>query len=197
MKARSILVMITLVALLLSVANASLADNTGITIIWGPEEAEQSSSCVDLSDLKPNQLVSVPGYADFRIEKVEFTDWVEHTYDLLDTEYGFSSGDSADYLHIRLWILNTGTEPHDFYNDFSDIVCDFAYQYRFGGWLRQVSAKAKVPYASEDDHREIEPLYEGLYDLFVTLPNHVVESKEPLSVSFSLADSEITCNVRR
>ena len=99
------LIAVVFMTMLMLAANASMADNTGVMIIQGPDETERVCENINLNDLKEGQLVSIPGYADFRIEKVEFADWVEHTYDLLDTEYGYSSGESADYLRLRFWVL--------------------------------------------------------------------------------------------
>ena len=193
----NVLLTLALVSMLAMTANTSMADTTGVVIICGPDETSRECEPVNLNDLKEGQLVSIPGYADFRIEKIEFSDWVEHTYDLGDIEYVYSSGESADFLRIRLWVLNTNTEPHDYYRDFGEIVCDFADKYQFGGWLRQVGMKSKKPYDSENKHYEIDPLYEGMFDVFVTLPNYVVESKDLLSVTFSFGGNEITCQVRK
>ncbi len=193
----NILLTVVLVSMLAMATNTSMADGTGVVVICGPDISDQAHETINLDDLKEGQLVSIPGYADFRIEKIEFADWVEHTYDLGDIEYGYSSGESADFLRIRLWVLNTKTEPHDYYRDFGEILCDFADQYQFGGWLRQVGMKSKKPYDSENKHYEIDPLYEGMYDVFVTLPNYVVGSKDPLSVTFSFGGSEITCHIRK
>lgn len=167
------------------------ADDTGVQIIGGPElEAE----IINMDDIKVNQLVGISGYADIRIDSAAFTDIILTDNDPID----FVSGDSADYFQIRVWLLNTKRESYDFYNDFGEVICDFGDGYQFGGWVRQVNlANRGLTKRLADDHFKIDMLYEGMFDVVVTLPNHVVNSKEPLSITFTIGGSEFTYNVRK
>ena len=179
---------------------AAMADDTGIQIIGAPEV---ETGAVNLDDWKENQTAIIPGFGNITLDSVQFLDTMGSCNDngTSWSSTGFSSGSSADYLRIRIYVLNTQKQAFDFLKTIGDnIVCSFGDGYQFGGWKRQeykCGDKTWVMYGNKDVSRSIGSLYDGYFDVVVTLPNYVVASKEPLSVSFSIGESEFTVNVRK
>lgn len=197
---KKILVSILLFVICLSVA---YADDTGIQIIGAPEETAET---INMDDMKAGDTASIAGFADITLLSAEFVDFIP-TDAFSDGFYNngrgadnIDSGSKADFLRIRLNILNTQKKPFDFLEVFGDVLCVFNDEYEFGGWSRQENKEHDqywVMYPKSDQSYPIDTLYEGRFDVVVTLPNYVVESKQALSVSFSIGENEFTCNVRK
>ena len=52
-------------------------------------------------------------------------------------------------------------------------------------------------YQQKDQSHAISPMYRGKYIIVVTLPNDVVKSKKPLSITFKIGDNEFTYHHRK
>lgn len=199
---KKILSLLLILSMLLGCA-AAIAEDTGIQVIGG---SEAEAETVNLDDWKEGDTAEISGFGNITLVSCEFTDTIPYSVYLDQYDYGkakksFKSGSSADYLRIRIYILNTQKKPFDFYKVFGDeIICTFGDDYKFGGWARQERKEGDriwVMYESKDSSYAIESLYDGYFDVVVTLPNYVVSSKEPLSVTFSIGDNEFTVNVRK
>ena len=169
----------------------AMAEDTGVVMITSPDAAGEEA--VNLDDVKAGDQISVPGYGNITIVSAEFCDKIANDGS------SYSSGTEAEYFRIRFRILNTQKKPVNFRETLGEVTCDYGDGYQFGGWARQETkgdGSGKL-YKNEADAYEVDVLYEGYFDVVVTLPNFVVESKEPLSVTFHLGESELTYNVRQ
>jgi hypothetical protein len=176
-----------------SVTFAEGGDDTGIQMIGGSQD--DAAGAVNLDDWKESETAEIPDFANITLVSVKFQDKIE-----VDPWTRFESGAQAEYLRIRMHFLNTKKTAFNFLNVFGDVICNFGEGYQFGGWKRQEWLRNnKEWYVCEkaEDCSDIDPLYEGYFDVMVTLPNYVVESKEPLSVTFTIGQSEFTVNVRK
>ena len=109
-------------------------------------------------------------------------------------------------------ITNTTTKSKDFLSSCGvKIIFDDIYEY--AGWVYQVNYNNetyKDSYFGNDsdiqnfrwaineaDNFVIDPMYVGHYIFGCTVPNAVVESKNPLKMVITLDGNEITYNVRK
>ena len=189
-------------ALLLFVTGIGLADDTGIQIIGGPEE--DAAETVNLDDIKADDKVSISGFGDVTIRSAGFQDTITtrygHGYGGINVIDQIESGNQSEFYIINFRILNTQKESVDFTKRIGNIACNFGDDYQFGGWYRQRHQEPDEywpAYDSSETSYKIRTLYEGRYVIAVTLPNHVRDSKEPLSITFKLGDSEFTYHVRK
>lgn len=191
---KKFLSMLLILSMLLAAA-AAFAEDTGIQVIGGPSTEE--STPVSLDDMKIGKTVKIDGFGDVTILAVEWDDWISRRYNSGGSG-SWNSGKEAEYLYIKLRILNTQKSARDYAQEFHDIVCDFGDGFQFGGWYRQREDDTDG-YLYEDAKAsyEISPLYAGQYGVIVTLPNIVMESKEPLSVTFHIGDNEFTYHHRK
>ncbi len=193
------ILMLVLVLSLILGCSAAIAEDPGIQFISGPATEEDT---VVLDNWKEGQTAKISGYADITLDSVAFVDQIETDVSSGwgNLIYDYNSGSTAEYLRIRIHILNTKKTPFNFLKGFGDVICDYGDGYQFGGWARQewlYRDRHWVVYKTADDSYEINPLYDGYFDVIVTLPNYVVESKEPLSVTFSIGENEFTVHVRK
>lgn len=180
----------------------TFADNTSVRLI---DESEETSE-VSMNNMNVGDTIAIEGYGNLTITSVGFIDSIPTDIDpgSLSTWRGdarseIRSGPQSDFLRIRIHILNTQHHSVDFLDSFGEVVCCFDNDYQFGGWFRQERFQWEefwTMYEDIESSYAIDPLYEGYYDVVVTLPNYVVESKAPLMVTFSIANNELTCNVR-
>ncbi len=168
----------------------ALAEDTGIKIINGPEAAAET---VNLDDWKVGQTVDIPGFGTISLNSAEFVNFINYS-----TYYGFDSGSEADYLKLVIEILNTQTVETDFYKLIDSGICTYDEIYQFGTWKRQYrSLNDSNVYEGKDDSYAVGPMYRGKYIVVVTLPNDVVSSKKPLSITFKIGDNECTYHHRK
>lgn len=196
--------LVFLVLTVLALMTPALADDTGIQIIGGPEDTAET---INMDDMKEGDTAQISGFGDITLVYTEFVDSIPTDVYIDSWSYSdgtikesIDSGSKADFLRIRLHILNTQKKSFDFKEVFGDVLCVFGDDYQFGGWVRQERKRADrfwTMYPDAEQSYSIDPLYEGYFDVVVTLPNYVVESKEPLSVTFSIGDNEFTCNIRK
>lgn len=187
---KKILSILLILSMLLAAA-AAFAEDTGIQVIGGPSA---ESTPVSLDDMKIGKTAKIDGFGDVTILSAEWRDEIYYArYEIWD------SGAEAEYLYLKLRILNTQKSARDYAQEIHDIVCDFGDGYQFGGWFRQRKDDTDNGYLYKDAKAsyEISPLYAGQYGVIVTLPNIVMESKEPLSVTFHIGDNEFTYHHRK
>lgn len=186
---KKILLMLLILSMMLTAT--AFADDTGIQVIGGPSA---ESTPVSMDDMKIGKTVKIDGFGDVTILSAEWRDEIAYGNDK-----SWYSGAEAEYLYLKLRILNTQKSAYDYAQVIHDIVCDFGDGYQFGGWYRQREDDTDSGYLYKDEKKsyEIAPLYAGQYGVIVTLPNLVVESKEPLSVTFKIGDNEFTYHHRQ
>ncbi len=191
-----------LVCLLLLVCAFAFAEDTGVQVIGGTAMEVET---VNLDDWKVGETAIIPGFGEITLLEVKFVDKILYYYNpeaiVPDYSYRyFESGSQADYLRIELKILNTQKKSYDFLKSFGETICTFGDDYQFRGWARQeryIDRCGWTMYYDADSSYSIDMLYNGYYDVVVTLPNVVVSSKEPLSVTFTIGENEFTVNVRK
>ncbi len=183
--------------LLLSINAVSLAE---VIILESPEMHLDES--VDLSDIKDGQTVVIDGYGELTF----YDDGWNDKYGFYSTPgifVRYSASNTSEYYVIRVRILNTKREAYNFREDFGDVVCSFGDDYKFGGFVEELSYRYD-DYSSEYNMQdgtglstEVDSLYQRDYAVIVTLPNVVKErDTEPLSITFTINGDEVTFIVR-
>ncbi len=187
-----------LVLLILLCQTVCLAEDTGIQIISGPEQEVQT---VNMDDWKVDQTAVISGFAEITLRDAAVVDGIENSDTRNSYSWrGFSSGNEAEYLSLIVDVLNTQTNPVDFLKLIDNGICTFerdGQEYQFGMWYRQYDAYDGFPYVKKDDGFAIEPMYRGKYIIVATLPNDVISSKDPLSITFKIGENEFTYNHRK
>ncbi len=180
-----------LALLILGCSMTAFADDTGIKVISGENEAAET---VNLDDMKVGVTAKIEGFGDVTILSAEWKNKLQY-----DWSSYLSSGSEAEYLYLEVRILNTQKKAVNYMQMFGDIICDFGDGYQFGGWVRQHRSDedGSYVYKESSDSYDIGTLYAGRYAVVVTLPNYVVNSKEPLSVTFKIDENEFTYHHRQ
>lgn len=192
---KKILLMLLILSMMLTAT--AFADDTGIQVIGGPEPEAET---VNMDDWKEGDTVKISDFADITLESVKFVDSIRGGGEWGWTDSCYASGSESEYLRIRLFVLNTKKNAFNYLKVFGDVICDFGDGYQYAGWKRQELKyydKEWILYEKADQSYDISPLYSGYFDVVVTLPNYVVESKEPLSVTFTIGENEFTINARK
>ena len=170
-----------------------LAEDTGIQIIGGPETVAEA---VNLDDWKVGQTVDISGFGEVTLVSADFVDEIYIRTNQI-WEERFASYSEAEYLRLVVEILNTQTVEVDFFKQIDNGICTFDDTYFFGTWKRQYESLNGYPYGDKDRSFSINPMYRGKYIIVATLPNDVVKSKKPLSITFKIGDSEFTYHHRK
>lgn len=185
---KRILSMVFVLMMLLTAVSA-WAEDTGIQIIGGPEIAAET---VNLDDWKVGETANIAGFGEVTLVSADFVDKIYYS----DYNY-FNSGDEADYLKLKIEILNTQTVAVDYYKQIDSGICTFDDIYQFGAWKRQYENLNGYPMYKKDDSFAVKSMYRGKYIVVVTLPNDVVTSKKNLSITFKIGDNEFTYHHRK
>lgn len=130
------------------------------------------------------------------------SDYYEHIY-------WKDSGKNAEFAWLTMDIVNMQKEPQLFMQNMTVKVV-FDDEYEYAGWVRQfnydydTSRKNEGTYgtfirAALDPGNEepIDIVYTGHYVFGCTLPNVVVEGKEPLRMEIKLGDNDLTYHIRK
>lgn len=191
------LVLIIALSLLFSFCSA-IAEN--IIILESPEKKNYEP--INMDDIKTGQTVFIDGYGEITIV---MSDWAE-AFGKSSGGLGvytaeFTSPNDAVYYVIKVKILNTMIKPYNFRHDFGDVVCSFGEEYKFDGFVEELS------YANGDDltmakgrgqATDIDPLYEGDYYVAVALPKTVkARTNGSLSITFSIGENVFTYIIRK
>ena len=176
---------------------AALAEDTGIQIIGGNDKPAEA---VNLDNMKVGETAKIEGFGEVTITFADWRDTIAHRYSPTNGSGGsWMSGAEAEYLYLKIRILNTQKKAQNYLNMFGDVVCEFDDGFQFAGWYRQreEDTDGGYLYKSSNDGYDISPLYAGQYGVIVTLPNYVVDSKAPLSVTFKIGENEFTYHHRK
>ena len=198
--------------------SAAYAEGMEVTIIGGPEEEETTP--VTLDDIQLNKEVTIDGYATLLPTEFEFADKLGYyraglNYIANSDDY-YQSGQEADFALVRMDVTNLSTVSRDFLKDCEiKVVYDDVYEY--GGWFYQSNYDNEMSDNSDlaeaygedlgkqnerwaigaEDNFKIDPMYKGHYIFGCTLPNSVVQSKDPLRMEIKLGGNDITYNIRK
>lgn len=137
-----------------------------------------------------------------------------------DQAFWNDSGKSAEFAWLLVDLVNLHKKDYSFLNDISiKVICDD--EYEFAGWVRQFNPDYRTTifrkeydgkyyivettdkyflsdYALDPANEEpIGQMYTGSYVFGCTLPNYVVEGKEPLRMEIKLGTSEMTYHIRK
>lgn len=185
-----------LVIATLCLASILADDGLGVQVIGGKKK---TSDPVSLEDVKLNVEVEVDGLGI--IKPTEYT-----TYDYFSvfskgsTYYndGQRSGAEADYVVFRMDITNTTKEEKNYLSNCSVRVSFDNDEYIFGGKAYQLDydISEKTP-RNPQDNFPIAPMYQGHYWFACTLPNAIMNSEKPLSMTITIDGNEITYNIRK
>ncbi len=116
----------------------------------------------------------------------------------------FMSGLEAEYILLKINILNTTTQSVDFL-DAVEVRAVSADLYEYSGWAFQynwdrdngdLSYSANIV-LSNDDRFDIKPMYVGHYVIGCKLPNAVVNAETPLRLEFTINGNLIIYNIRK
>ena len=137
-----------------------------------------------------------------------------------DQAYWNDSGTSADFAWLLVDLVNLHKADYSFIEDIT-IKVVYDDEYEFAGWVRQFNHDYRTTiyrkdydgkyysvlsegdliysdYALDPSNEEaIGQMYTGSYVFGCTLPNYVVEGKEPLRMEINLGSSEMIYNIRK
>lgn len=203
---------VLLIVMTMFIASLScFAANMGVQMIGGPDIDTTPAS---LDNMKVGETVTIDGYARITISKAEYTDEIwsySQNQTRMYESYGWhnrnidSSGVEADYYRLYIDITNLSLIPVDFLKDCT-VIATYNDIYKFNGWCHQINWNNtyedgedlnKTSYIHDSNRFEINPMYTGHYMVGVTLPNAVVEGKEPLSIQINIGGNELIYNVRK
>lgn len=181
--------LVTLLVMLMTMAGA-MAE--GVVVIKSPQQQVEEEP-VDMKNIKLGKDIDIEGYGVIRPVSCEFVDKI-----VVDYYNEFSSGDEAQYLLLIVEILNTQYVNASYYDNVA-VSASFGDGYEFGGWKRQYKKSTSTEvFKNANESFEISPLYKGKYAFVVTVPNYVVDTPAPLSITVKLTDEiEMTYIMRK
>lgn len=198
------IISLLLILILLTAYSFCIAEDTGIQVIGGPEIETET---VNLDDWKVGETAVIPGFGDITLLEADIFNEIAYDIDAWGDYSYFDSGVEADYLYLKIDILNTQTNAYNYYKVINEVVCSYDDMYKFGGWVRQVRHQQMdtfyckgdyyLPYYKSSDTFDIQPMYRGQYIICVTIPNDVVNGKAALNVTFKIGENEFTYHHRK
>ena len=175
------------------------AADAGVQVIGGNDTS--MAEPVSLDDLKLNVTVDLPGYGKIAATAFSFQNELDYyAWKLGDNDTRtYKTGNDADYAILYFTILNTKTTDLNFMSDISEVIATFDDVYQYSGFWMQLDPRRNSPTipVHDDFIYSLAPMYEGGFIIGVTLPNAVVNSKAPLSLTFKLGENEVTYNIRK
>lgn len=193
-----------------------------VTVIGG--EDEESIEPVSLDDIKIDKDIEIDNYAvitpkEYKVQDALYAYRAGHNDNDMKV---YLSGDTADYILLKVDITNIMTKAKDYlenchvtvhFNDKYDYE-GWQYQYNYDNvsrdqlWLgerngdldtgfKEIALDPKDCPIDNADQFSIGPMYDGHYVFGCTLPNKVVQGKEPLSMTIELDGNELTYNIRQ
>ena len=178
------------------------------------------------ADFKPLAFSFVDCFAQYQKDQAgnnssQFMSYVKNHHEVVacdskDTGYYYpnmhwnDSGSNAQFAWFTFDIVNRQKQDVFYMKDISVKVV-YADEYEFAGWVRQFnhdydtnihrylqdevfSTQQVIDPANEE---AIGMMYTGSFVIGCTLPNVVVEGKEPLRMEIKIGDNELTYNIRK
>ena len=180
--------LITLV-IMVNVTTVFAAD-LGVQIIE-PIEGDSSRPRGSIDDMKINVPVEVEDFGTITPLVYEFVDTIDYEQGEWDRGGGkdgfFKSGTEADYIILKLDILNTTFSSIDYTNDVT-VTVYYKDTYELNGFIYQINLDAGS-YVKSNATKAIEPFYLGHYLFGCTLPNSIVnDQKSPLRMVINIGE---------
>lgn len=206
------LISLFLVLVITVVCTAVVFAEMGVQVIGGPST---ETLPVSLDDIKLNVDVTIDGYGILTPTAYKVQDTLGYYRQGKtdpDTNW-YNSGQEAEYVLLRMDILNLSTREKEFIENVEvKVVYDDKYEY--AGWAYQYNYNNKVHsnsnwYGTDANVQNVEfviakedvfpigSMYQGHYSFGATLPNAVVNSKAPLRMIITMDGNEITYNIRK
>ena len=170
----------------------AFSEDMGVVLISGPEEEQEP---VSLDDIKLNTEYEIENYGllTFLTCKV---------YDHFYIDNYSQSGTEAQYLILRMNLINTATKAVPFLQDYSvRVIYDEVYEYQ--GWARQFEKWGIGSVDKENGGKLVEndtkigALYQGYFCFGCTLPNFIFTNEKPLRMEITMDGNEFTYYVRK
>lgn len=181
---------------MLYLASIFADDGLGVQVIGGKKK---TSDPVSLEDVKLNVEVEIDELGI--IKPTEYATYnLFYVYQEGSSRYTEEqrSGAEADYVVFRMDITNTTKEEKNYLSNCSVRVSFDNDEYIFGGKAYQLDydISEKTP-RNPQDNFPIAPMYQGHYWFACTLPNAIMNSEKPLSMTITIDGNEITYNIRK
>ena len=181
---------------MLYLASIFADDGLGVQVIGGKKK---TSDPVSLEDVKLNVEVEIDELGI--IKPTEYATYnLFYVYQKGSSRYTEEqrSGAEADYVVFRMDITNTTKEEKNYLSNCSVRVSFDNDEYIFGGKAYQLDydISEKTP-RNPQDNFPIAPMYQGHYWFACTLPNAIMNSEKPLSMTITIDGNEITYNIRK
>ena len=167
---------------------ALLAEEKGVMLISSPGSNTEKGS---LEDMKIDQEVKVDNFGKITITEVKQVD--EYKYGMYSGDV-WRSGPEADYLYLKVNILNINKQPYDYLKKCT-VTAHYDDGFIYKGSMEQFNWKNSKDYVSY--FFPIDPMYYGHFGFFITLPNSVLEDTAPLKIIVKMDDVEFTYYVRK
>ncbi len=191
---KKMLCMVLALAFLFALSGMAFAADMGVQVIPGPEAETEP---LDLDDLKINTEVEIEGWGILTATECTFVDRLGKLDKDGWRDGQYSSGAEAEYLLLRMDVVNTTLKAKNY---LADVTVEVVYDdlYEFSGWFYQYDYdKYEDRVIPSDCIFAIDPMYAGHYVFGCTLPNAVVEGSRPLAMIITIDGNEITYNVRK
>lgn len=181
----------------LCLASILADDGLGVQVIGGKKK---TSDPVSLEDVKLNVEVEVDGLGIIKPTEYNTYNYFS-VYDKGSSGSNYrrqNSGAEADHVVLSMDITNTTKEEKNYLSNCSVRVSFDNEEYIFGGKAYQLDydINNEVPRHPQDNF-PIAPMYQGHYWFVCTLPNAVINSEKPLSMTVTIDGNEITYNIRK
>lgn len=199
-----------LVLTLLFGCSGALAE-MGVQVIGG---SQAETEPVSLDDLKLEESAQVDGWGTITLTSCKFENtlyqYKQGKHSVAGNWNMFDSGAEADYLVLKADILNSTKTERDYLASV-EVKVVFDDDVEYAGWFWQYNwdneikdydwnelngIQNKMFVIDKADQFPIGPYYEGHYCFGCTLPNAVVNGKQPLRMEIVIDGNEITYNIR-
>ena len=195
-------IMIMVIVGMMMVGTSAYAGSMEVSLIGGEDEG--NTDPVSMDDIKIDQDIEIDNYGIITPKEYKTIDTLR-AYNAGHRDYNnmhdFKSGDTADYVILNIDITNTLTRSKS-YLDNCSVKVTFNGKYEYEGWAYQYNYDNEGEQSKEcpvdpSDQFSIDPMYEGHYVFGCTLPNKVVNGKEPLNMTIVLDGNELTYRIRK
>lgn len=183
MKKATLLIIVMLLAM-----TALFAEEKGVMLISSPGSNTEKGS---LEDMKIDQEVKVDKFGKIKITECKEVDTYRYKS---DSYYTWKSGTEANYIYLKMNILNTNKQEYDYLKKCT-VTAYYDDGFVYEGWAEQFNWDISKDYTS--NKFAIKPMYYGHYGFFVALPNSVIEDTAPLKIVVKMDDVEFTYYVRK
>lgn len=147
-----------------------------------------------LTDFRLGEVMVIDGYGAFTGVSCDVADSYRSVRGM--NSYPHESGAEADFLILKMDVLNTMTVEKDFLVN-AKVKAVFSGAYEYEGWAAQCDYDIRDDRVVDPTQQfPIKPMYKGHYWFGCELPNAVLESTAPLALIITIDNYELIYNVR-